>query len=75
MNEKEEREVEFRKLLKEMTDEEQQEFKSMAEGGELGLTMSEDLEAEYTNLLKQSGLNVEVLELQERKDAEATENG
>ena len=73
MNEKEEREVEFRKLLKEMTDEEQQEFKSMAEGGELGLTMSEDLEAEYTQLLKQSGLNVEVLELQERKDAEATE--
>jgi hypothetical protein len=73
MNEEEEGDVEFRKLLKEITAEEQQEFKSMAEGGELGLKMSEDLEAEYTNLLKQSGLNVEQLELQERKDAEATE--
>jgi hypothetical protein len=73
MNEKEEREVEFQKLLKEIKAEEEQEFKSMAEGGELGLKMDEDLEAEYTNLLKQSGLNVEVLELQERKDAEAAE--
>jgi hypothetical protein len=35
MNEKEEREVEFRKLLKEVKAEEEQEFKSMAEGGEL----------------------------------------
>ena len=73
MDEKEEREVEFQKLLKEIKAEEEQELKSMAEGGELGLKMSEDLEAEYTQLLKQSGLNVEVLELQERKDAEATE--
>ena len=73
MNEREEREVEFQKLLKEIKAEEEQELKSMAESGELGLKMSEDLEAEYTNLLKQSGLNVEQLELQEHKDAEATE--
>lgn len=73
MNEKEEIEAEFRKLLKEVAAEEQQELKSMTEGGELGLKMSEDLEAEYTNQLRQSGLNVEQLELQERKDAEATE--
>jgi hypothetical protein len=73
MNEKEEREVEFQKLLKEIKAEEEQELKSMADGGELGLKMNENLEAEYTNLLKQSGLNVELLELQERKDAEATE--
>lgn len=73
MNEKEEMEAEFRKLLKEVTAEEQKELKSMFEGGELGLKLSEDLESEYTNLLRQSGLNVELLELQERKDAEATE--
>ena len=73
MNEKEEIEAEFRKLLKEVSAEEQQELKSMIEGGEFGLKLSEDLEAEYTNLLRQSGLNVEQLELQERKDAEATE--
>lgn len=73
MTEKEERDVEFRKLLKEMAAEEAQELKSMAEGGELGLKVDEDLEAEYTQLLKQSGLNVEQLELQERKDDEATE--
>ena len=35
--------------------------------------MDKDSEAEYTQLLKQSGLNVEQLELQERKDGEATE--
>ena len=35
--------------------------------------MDKDSEVEYTNLLKQSGLNVEQLELQERKDVEATE--
>jgi TRAP-type C4-dicarboxylate transport system substrate-binding protein len=73
MDEKEEREVEFWKLLKEIKAEEEQELKSMTEGGELGFKMDEDLEAEYTQLLKQSGLNVEQLELQERKDAEATE--
>jgi hypothetical protein len=73
MNEEEEKEAEFQKLLKEIKAEEEQELKSMAEGGELGLKMDEDLEAEYTQLLKQSGLNVEQLELQERKDAEATE--
>ena len=73
MNEKEEIEAEFRELLKGVADEDQQELKSMTEGGELGLTMSADLEAEYTNILRQSGLNVEQLELQESKDAEATE--
>ena len=73
MNEKEEIEAEFRELLKGVAAEEQQELKSIIEGGELGLKMSEDLESEYTNLLRQSGLNVEQLELQERKDAEATE--
>jgi hypothetical protein len=73
MDEREEIEAEFRKLLKEVSAEELQELKSMTEGGELGLKMSEDLETEYTNLLRQSGLNVEQLELQERKDAEATE--
>ncbi len=73
MNENEEIEAEFRELFKGVAAEEQQELKSMTEGGELGLEMSEDLETEYTNLLRQSGLNVEQLELQERKDAEATE--
>ncbi|MBC2724428.1 MAG: hypothetical protein HGJ97_17505 [Desulfosporosinus sp.] len=73
MNEKDEIEAEFRKMLKVVAAEEQQELKSMTESGEFGLTMSEDLESEYTNLLRQSGLNVEQLELQERKDAEATE--
>ena len=73
MNEEEEKEAQFQKLLKEIKAEEEQELKSMTEGGEVGLKMDEDLEAQYTNLLKQSGLNVEVLELQERKDAEATE--
>ncbi len=73
MDEKEEIEAEFRKLLKEVAAEEQQELMSMTESGEFGLKMSQDLEAEYTNLLRQSGLNVEQLELQESKDAEATE--
>jgi hypothetical protein len=73
LNEKEERKSEFRNLLKEIKAEEEQELKSMAKGGELGLKMDEDLEAEYTNLLKQSGLNVEQLEQKERKDVEATE--
>lgn len=74
MDEKEEIEAEFRKLLKEVSAEERQELMSMTEGGELGLKMSDDLEDEYANLLRQSGLNVEQLELQERKDAEETEN-
>ncbi|PXF61705.1 MAG: hypothetical protein C4B59_02280 [Candidatus Methanogaster sp.] len=73
MDEKEEVEAEFRELLKGVAAEEQQELESMTEGGELGFKMSEDSEAEYTNLLRQSGLDVEQLELQERKDAEATE--
>ncbi|OEU53539.1 MAG: hypothetical protein BA871_09805 [Desulfuromonadales bacterium C00003096] len=42
--------IEFQKVLKEVAAEEQ-ELKSIIEGGELGLKMSEDLESEYTNLI------------------------
>ncbi len=42
--------LEFQKLLEELAAEEQQELKSIVEGGELELKMSEDLESEYTNL-------------------------
>lgn len=43
--------IEFKKLLKEVAVEEQQELKPIIEGGELRLEMSEDLESEYTNLI------------------------
>ncbi len=68
-----ERDAAFQKLLKEMVVEQQREFKSMVDSGQLGLKMGEDSDAEYIDLLKKSGVNVEPLELQERKDAEATE--